>query len=269
VAYAEADDAFIIAWDWEHTVGGLRDVWARRMNAHDGFLHPRMNVASGGAAGGDSFDRIKPDVAVNPARNQVLIAYTRVVGTAGDIRGKLAPATLAGISATPEVVFVDNSFDQREVAVAAGPDEFLAVWEDGPSATHRTIYARRVGGDGMLAPTFVPVHNVAGQVHANPAIAATWGEQYLVVWQNELPAGTGLPDTDIYGRYIPAGADGPVPGDAFGIDGRLAEQRAPALACGRSGDCLVVEEDFTSTVLYGLRGCFVGPHRVYLPLTLR
>jgi len=64
------------------------------------------------------------------------------------------------------------------------------------------------------------------------------------------------------------GQDSPS-GDWFNIHGFIESHRSPAQACAPSGDCLVAMEDNLYEGDYEIRGRFVMPHRVYLPMILK
>jgi hypothetical protein len=149
------------------------------------------------------------------------------------------------------------------VAVAAGIDEYLAVWQDGPNTSYRTIYARRVGGDGSTpSPAFLIAEHT-NEVCGGPDVAYSRGYGYLLTWYYE-----GSTSTDTYGRYVMPGQSTPA-GDEFAIDLDPGAQIDPAIACALSGDCLFVESDNSGGADYEINGRTVRPHHAYLPLMLR
>lgn len=252
VAYNSTNDEYLVVYE-NYWAGGLRDIAAQRVKASDGSLLSWANIAT---APGQV--RRLPDVAYNAARNEYLIAYTyQHSPTDGDIYGKVASANLGTLSS--EIHLVDNALDQDTVALATGPGEYLAVWEDGPSPTHRTIYGRRVSGAGTLHP-FVPIIDLSGEACVEPDLAYGTVYGYLVSWRW---AG----GDHVNGRFVKPGQDSTW-GDWFNIDSYVGSHRSPALACAPSGDCLVVEEDKPGGD-YEIRGRFVTPYRVYLPIVLK
>jgi hypothetical protein len=198
-------------------------------------------------------------VAYNEARNEYLIAYTYQFPTDGDIRGKIAPFNFGTLSS--EINLVNNTVDQDGVALAAGPDEYMAVWNDGGGTT---IYGLRVTGDGATQ-SFIPIANYAGQTHVEPTVAYGDFYGYLFTWRY---ASGGASGDDIYGRFVKPGQDEPW-GDQFAIDNDVNSQRSPALACGFHGNCLVVNEDNWPGLDYEIRGRFVLGNYIYLPLALK
>jgi hypothetical protein len=264
VAYNSQDDEYLVVYEnwWS---GGMHDIDARRVRASDGT--PLGNASGVNIATGAGELRSAPDVAYNAARNEYLIAYTYQSGPTadGDIYGKVASANLGTLSGEIQILW--NANLQNSVAVTAGPDEYLAVWQDGPSSTYRTIYSRRVSGTGTTPdPSFVIADH--SNVLAEPAVGYGSGYGYLVTWAFD----TGSAVYDVYGRYVMPGQSSAA-GNEFTIDGTAHSQEEPAVACAPSGDCLVVEEDnYESPATagdYEIRGRFVEPYNVYLPLILR
>lgn len=256
VAYNGTLDEFLVTWDEEQGAGGWHDVWAQRVNAGDWTFEPGPVCI----ATGDSTHRRQPDVAYNPTRNQYLIAYTR---EDDDIFGKIVGAGLADPLAVLEFEMIWNTNLQGDVALAAGQDEYLAVWQDGPNTFWRTIYARRVTGAGATpAPPFL-IAGHTGEVCAGPDVAYGRGYGYLVTWYYEAPTAA-----DTYGLYVMPGQDAPA-GDEFAIDLDPGAQIDPAIACAPAGDCLFVESDNSGSPDYEINGRTVRPHHIYLPLVLK
>jgi hypothetical protein len=268
VAYNSVDDEYLVVYNnwW---AGGLSDIAAQRVRASDGTLLSWANIATGGGTGGDGKSRWFPDVAYNASRNEYLIAYTyEFSGTDCDIFATMASANLGTLSS--ELHIVDDTDYQDRVALAAGPDEYLAVWEDGPSyvgiPAYRTIGARRVTGAGTLEPPMVIVDET-DEVHERPDVAyrGIWG--YLTTWPFQFAYGDG----NVLGRCVGSGQNEPA-GSRFAIDDRADDQDEAALACAPSGDCLVVYQDDWNTgpeIDLEIRGRLAGPWHSYLPLAIR
>ena len=266
VAYNSADDEYLVVYN-NSWVGGLDDIAAQRVKASDGALLSWRNIATG--AGGDGNSRFFPDVAYNESRNEYLIAYSYEYSpTDWDIYARVASANLGTLSSELHIV-ADTDF-QDSVALAAGPDEYLAVWDDGPSyvvsPVYRTIRARRVTGAGALQPSMVIVDESA-EVHQRPDVAygGVWG--YSLTWEFEVS----YADNDVLGRWVRPGQNQPT-GGYYPIDTRAAQQEQPALACDPSADCLVAYMDGWNPgteIDYEIRGRIVGPWHVYVPLALR
>jgi hypothetical protein len=262
VAYNSQNNEYLVVYEnwW---AGGLRDIDARRVD--------RDGNALGGASGvniatGAGQERVFPDVAYNAARNEYLVVYTFGVGSSGDIYGKVASANLGTLSS--EITICNDSYDQDFPAVAAGLDEYLVVWEDGTWGTNDyDIYARRVSGDGVPQgdPGGFSIADATANLHVEPAVAYGNVYGYLVTWRY---ASGGTSGDDVYGRSVKPGQDVPW-GSQFVIDDGANSQRAPALACGNLGNCLVVEEDNWPGGDYEIRGRFVLSQHVYLPCVLR
>jgi hypothetical protein len=260
VTYNPTYDEFLVTWDDEEGGGGgWQDIWAQRINATNWSFEPGPVCI---AAAGDNRHRYQPDVAYNAARNQYLIAYTREDGD-GDIFGKVVDADLTAPHLLPEIDIVYNTNLQDDVAVAAGPDEYLVVWQDGPYSYWRTIYARHVSGDGSTpSPAFLIAEHT-NEVCGGPDVAYGRGYGYLLTWYYEAST-----STDAYGGYVMPGQN-TLAGGEFAIDLDPGTQFDLAVACAPSGDCLFVESDNSGSPDYEINGRTVRPYHVYLPLVLR
>lgn len=259
VAYNGHRDEYLVVYEnwW---AGGLRDIAAQRVRASDGTRLTGCNIATG--AGGD---RVFPDVAYNEARDEYLIAYSFGVASDGQIYGKTASGNLGTLSS--EITVCGNSFDQDFPSVAAGPDEYLVVWEDGTwGSDNYDIYGRRVSGAG--APQGTRGFSIASEttnLHVEPAVAYGSGYGYLVTWRYVDPGESG---DGVYGRYVMPGRN-VAAGKGFEIDAGSYSQVEPALACVSSGDCLVVETDNWPGADYEIRGRLVRPYHIYFPVAFR
>lgn len=263
VAYNSNADEYLVAWESEQGPATW-DIWVRRVNGDGATPHGKVCVATSGTD-----LRTYPDVAYNPAQNGYLIAYTFRDDSAhnGDIYGKIVSWNLGNIGS--EIKLVDNTNLQDDVALAAGQDEYLAVWQDGPGPTvngWRTIYGRRINSDGSFpAAPFLVADHMNRTLHA-PDVSYGAGYGYLVTWDYETLTAS---DYNIYGRYVMRGQDQAC-GDEFGIDVGTERQIDPSVACNPMGDCLVVYgDDYPVRHVWEIRGRFVMPYHVYLPLGLR
>lgn len=263
VAYNSQDDEYLVVYE-NRWAGGLKDIAAQRVKATDASLSllSWANVATGVGE-----DRYGPDVAYNPAGNDYLIAYGMAgiaVPTPPNIRGKVAPASLAGVSVSPEIhICCEDAHQQWGVSVAAGPEDYLVVYIEG--IIMGNVRGRRVSGAGTpLGPGRGFPIMADFSFMADVAYGARYG--YLVAWG--LSSFGGPSGDDVYGRYVMPGHDSAV-GNEFPIDDGPDSQRLPAVACAPSGDCLVVEEDNWPGADFEIRGRFVMPWHVYLPMVLR
>jgi hypothetical protein len=262
VTYNGDADEYLIVYQNTRSGGG-QDIDAVRVRGFDGWAMGWVNVATGA----NQF-RSSPDVAYDAASGHYLMAYTLRPNSAsnpGDIYGKTASWNLAHFSS--EIPICADANDQDRVALAAGSGEYLAVWQDEPNTTTTWVYARRLSGDGTPQGSGggFCVAAAPDRHDTTPKVAYGTGYGYLVTWNRLNPGSV----HDVYGHYVMPGLD-TVVGLEFAIDDGIAEQTSPAVACAASGDCLVVEADNDSPGSdFEIRGRFVRPHSVYLPLVKR
>ena len=219
-------------------------------------------------SGADGGLRVLADAAYNHHRNEYLIAYDFVGGSvlphSPQIRGKVAAASLAGLSTAPEVELCCDVPSQWGTSVAAGPDEYLVTFVSG--VFNSPIYGRRISHTGQpLGPDtgFPLTQNMP--LPFNGGDVAFAGDSYLAAWYAS-PAS----DYNVYGCQVMAGHDWPA-GDDFIIEDEAQWQRWPKMACTPQGNCLVVYEDYSPDgITPRIRGHFVSPcPRTFLPLVMR
>jgi len=199
-------------------------------------------------------------VAYNAARNEYLIAYTRDA----DIAAKVVDAGLSSTGSTSEIVVIFNTNLQGDVALAAGSDEYLTVWQDGPSSSWRTIYARRVAGTGELPQPSFLVAEQTNKVCSSPDASYGLGLGFLISWQCDY----GANGSDAHGRYVTPGMDGRVL-DEFTIDDDPNTQTDTAVSCNPFGDCLFVESDNSGSADYEINGRTVKSLNLFVPAVIR
>lgn len=261
VTYNSLRDEYLIVYEnyWTDT---MRDIDAQRVRASDGAV---LGPSSGyNIASEANTIRRMPDVAYNGERDEYLIAYTyQQSALNGDIRGKIASFNFGTLSS--EIYLVDNLTSQDDVALAAGPNEYLAVWSDGDDTT---IYSRRVTGTGVLQP-FISLAVHSGEPCIEPAVAyAGCAGYYLINWRYVRSTPSGW---DIYGRDVKAGSNQPASSE-FAIDSYSYSQKAPAVTCSSDGHCLMVWESNIPVGLesdYEIFGSFAMYGCAYLPFVVR
>lgn len=259
VAYNVQNDEFLVVWEkCVSCLGGtLRDIEAQRIRASDGVLLSWRNLGST-----PNVVRRLPDVAYNFVRNEYLIAYTRhsISSTDGDINGIRSDFNMSTLSS--EFQITPSGYPPQDgVALAAGPNEYLAVWSE-DHGTKSSIWGRRILGDGTLQ-SFISLADDVSKHRVEPAVDYGDGGHYLVAWRYIGPA-----DWDVYGRLVKAGQNSPE-GPEFALDDGVSMQKVPAVGCAPAGRCLVVEEDNWPGGDYEIRGRLVGYRRIILPISLR
>ena len=262
IAYNSANDEFLVVWDEEQGTGGWHNIWAQRINAGDWSFEPGpVCIATGG-----SKHRSRPDVAYNSVRNEYLIAYTQGPITGGNIYAKVVDAGLTTPLSITEFAIVYNTNLQDDVALAAGPDEYLAVWQDGPSVSYRTIYARRVSGAGTTpAPPFL-LDEVTNHVCGAPDVSSLNSYGYLAFWYCDH--GAPIFKKNIYGESLTSGENMHSVGVAYAI-AALGDATDPAIACTPHGDCLQTASlTVSSGSDFEIYGTVMRSDHLYLPLLL-
>jgi len=264
VAYNSQDDEFLVVYENGWTGSNFNDIAARRVRASDRALLSWRNIASGAPD-----LRTRPDVAYNGARNEYLIAYTYQPGSylnPGDVYGKVTSADMGTLSS--EISIRTGAGCQGEVSAAAGPDEYLVVWQDRVCGTNEAnIYARRVNGAGEpQGPAAGFPLTIAPAYQTLPSVAYGAGCGYLVAWRH-VP---GTPQVwDVYGRYVRPGHDAAADAE-FTISNIPSWDTGEDVACAPSGDCLVVMDNYAGGASdLEIQGRMVALHHVYLPLVVR
>jgi hypothetical protein len=269
VAYNAHDDEYLVVYGNEWA-GGTYDVYAQRIMALDGTVLPPVSVASGATE-----PRRWPDVDYNAERNEYLIAYNwsgiGPMGSEQRIRGKVAVASLEGISVQPEAhLCCDGTWPPQlaRVAVAAGPDEYLIAFWNGLEDT--PVFGRRVSRSGEpLGPeTGFLLSQSAPYARDNPDVGFA-GNAYLAIWSGLTTDGAS--GFNVYGSHAWPGQD-QAADDRFPIDERNGHTRMEAVKCAPTSHCLVVYEvEATTYSDDDIQGRIVRrcPERVYLPLVLR
>jgi hypothetical protein len=280
IAYNSQDDEFVVVWEVEHGEYGApnlrRDIYARRVYSNtvtgDWELSDERCVVTGDpGSGGDGRNRVRPDVTYNADHNQVLIAYTQEGPPDTNVLAKLAAANLDGVFVSSEITICAQAYGQDEVAVAAAPDEYLAVWQNEDSSGKWDVYGRRLRGSaglplgpasGFVINNFLLAHSLVPEVAYGPIYG------YMVAFQTDDSDYGGSWGDDVYGNYVLVGQEAPTDEPFFVDGGMYSSQRQPDVTCNPRGDCLVVDAD-DHTGDYEIDGQFLLAYRVYLPLVLR
>lgn len=261
IAYNGQADEFLVVFE-KYVSTTRRDVEARRIRASDWSTGPTWWRNIAGAA--NQLRRL-PDVAYNAARNEYLIAYIRnsPPTAGGDVLAHIASSNLGTLS--PEMPISPSGLpSQVGVALAAGPDEYLAVFGEDHSSGDQ-VWARRIRGNTTM-DSFINL-NPTGVSRMEAAAAFGGGGHYLVA----LRPVTTASNWDIYGQFIRTLPDVPLEGAEFGIHDVTGNQMVPDVACSPTGPCLVVNEEIQSgwVGVYNLWGRLVLRHSVFLPIVLR
>jgi hypothetical protein len=267
VTYNAQNDEFLVVYENYKPDPQGREIMAQRVRAGDGSLVGTAIIVAGGA----NQVRRNAKVACNNGRNEYLLAYSYAANTSTlsfAIRTKIISADLnTTVMNETELTTVDYA---DGVSLAAGPDEYLAVWEEGASPSDALkIWARRINANGTLGP-FIRIADHAPDSCVEPAV--TFGPifGYILSWRCNTPGNF----EEVFGRFMKGGENTPS-GNEFGfIDpvSLIRKQRSPAVACGASGSCLAVMGDIQCCDFlsdYDIRGRLILPNLINLPLIKR
>ena len=133
-----------------------------------------------------------------------------ILAAAGLVLADTANAALTPTSGETNLS-ANAAGSQKRPAVAAGPDAFLAVWED--SRVGPNLRGRRIGTEGELLGEEIPIDAGNGSENVYPDVAAV-GSGFVAVWRQD-----DLSDDDppaIVGRMLDG--NGLPTGDEFRID---------------------------------------------------
>lgn len=194
IAYNGQADEFLVVFE-KYVSTTRRDVEAHRIRASD-WTEPSWKSIAGAA---NQLRRL-PDVAYNVARNEYLIAYIHHSPPTGggDVLARIASSNLGTLSSEMSISPSGNP-PQVGVALAAGPDEYLAVFGEDHGASGYQVWARRIRGNATM-DSFINL-NPTGVSRMEAAAAFGGGGHYLVA----LRRGT-TSNWDVYGPVHPDAA---------------------------------------------------------------
>jgi len=258
VAYGRAVEEFLVVWANEYQAGTPpMYISGRRVKAADGTF---PGGASDLTITGASENRVNPDVTYSLVRNQYLVVYddgadifgVRLTGNlSGNFGGEFGIAGWPGAEIHPAV------------AACQGADQYLVAWQSDQSASNDAIYARFIGGDGIVGN----VHLI-GDVTApdrEPDVACNLaGNQYLVAWQQMYTSAK----YGIMGRLVHP--DETMDADFVIVDASwTADRTQPAIAGGFTNYLVAWEHQRDGTSYQDIYGRLVTPYTVFLPLVVR
>ena len=254
VVYNSVVDEFLVVYsNWWHD--GLGDVAAQRVQASNGALLSWANIATG-----TDGNRQDLRAAHLSERDQYLLVYEFSSAATGyEIRAKIAPGNLSGVSVASEIAIAVGSLGNGTPAVAAGGDQYLVAWLHTENVLGASgIRARAVSGDGT------PIGGINGfrvseflhpATYTMPLVHFAGEQGFLVGWDHDDP--TTLTTEDTHGRFVELDSDqaafleyptyATVDGDYFGH-----------FACSGRGECLMLRNGPT-----GIDGRFVVGWRIF------
>ena len=181
VAYAEAQNEYMVVWANQQAVGVPWYVSGRRMDATSGAF---FSVGSDISLAHATNDRVNPAIAYNLARNEYLIVWQEV-GSGQDIWAQRITASAVPLGGPFGIAGWPDQEIQPAVAACSAADQYLVGWQSNvnPAQGNYDIYAwflngdaTFIGGPQIIDDTTLPEENVA--------IACTiGGDAYLLTWQ--------------------------------------------------------------------------------------
>ncbi|MEJ2559482.1 MAG: hypothetical protein P8186_25360, partial [Anaerolineae bacterium] len=229
-AIAAGSSGYLVAWAHE-TSATNHDIYFRRLSSDGTPLGSPAGLATGVQFEGN------PAVAYNPTGNEYLVVWEHAYSTSDhDIYARRISGSGASLGGTFVVVNSGTNESNPVVTFNQEAGQYLVVYEYQAAGGNQDIYARRVGGDGTLPGSIIPVATGSTDQSA-PATAASGN--YLVVWQVAHPTSG---EYDIYGQRVDA--YGSLSGGSIAISTWQYDQLKPRLAFNAAaGEWLVVWED--------------------------
>jgi hypothetical protein len=227
------------------------------------------------------------DIAYNPNAGQYLIVYVVIHTTAtsgNDIYGQRVTAEGA-VTGGLITIYEDNTPGQRKhqnhpAVATSGLDRYMVVWEHEYSTTDHDIFGREYGAYGTPIDDAFPVCQWVENDTAPDVAANGSSNEWLAVWQRELPSSTGY---SIHGRRW--GSPHWHSGDTVTsywvdvVDWVFYESKNPAVASGPPGYLITYEmlgppglrsqRASLSTSTQHIWGRMWWPEALHLPLLRR
>jgi hypothetical protein len=272
VAANPHDSEFLVVW---YT---MWDIVGQRIRAASGGsdrIGDEIQVAVGSSGAGNNVGYDTPDVAYHASQNRYLVVYRRYKPDLGprewDICGRMVNA--AGTTSASQIIIDDTPQAQYGPAVAAcaldPAHPFLVVYNDEFDQYHNTgkiyVTGRLLNNEGNPVPqrTFITYPDTVFE--SNPAIAASDGFGYTVVWQQEDES-----PRRIWGCRVKSDASLEA---AFEISARAgapagSQQQFPAIAGGSPTALVVWQDSGWGSGTWDIAGRLLG-FRAQLPVIRR
>jgi hypothetical protein len=212
------------------------------------------------------------DLTYNVAMNQYFLAFVVVhtEATSGnDIYGLRVGWDGSPVGGLIEI-YRDNIAGQRKhqnhpAVTTNEQDKYMVIWEHEYAHNDHDIYAREYNANGTPDGSYFTISSWT-QDDTVPDVAANGASrEWLVVWQRELPGGSGY---SIHGFRWGSSGSG-VYTYLFDVaNWTFVEAKAPAVAADIPG-YLIVYEEVNPPAKQHIYGRMWWPEVVYLPLVLR
>ena len=258
VAYGRAVEEFLVVWANEYQLGTLPMYISGRRVKADGTGFP--GGSSDLTVSHVSQNRVNPDVTYNLARNEYLVVYDNTadifgIRLTGNLSGNFGGEF--GIAGWPSAEI------HPAVAACKEADQYLVAWQSDQSSANDAIYARFIGGDGVVAGVHL-IDDTTSPEQEPDVTCNQAGQQYLVEWQTRY---TNL-NFGIWGRLLQPDES---LNNSFLIvqPGSVKDRTNPVAAGGYTNYLVAWEHKRDGTAYQDIHGRFISPNAVFLPLVKR
>lgn len=224
VAYNSERQEYLVVWHNDRA--GNDDIRAQRISK-DGTPGGSAFYIQGGAGA----DRRYPDVTYNSQQNEYLVVWEHYDGTGYSILGQRVSAV--GQLEGADITIASHSFpvlDHYKPAVgyASTEDKYLVVWQlwTWVGGGTNSISGQSLSSTGALVDYMEIDYGPAGAAREAPDLAYNRARnEFLVVWQQEMPGG----DHDVYGRRVKMAGGAGAMASSFGIFQYGNDEVSPAV----------------------------------------
>jgi hypothetical protein len=264
VDYGYTSDLYMVVWEAITSGSISSDIEGQVVNADGTNSGDNYTIAQGST----TINHDQPDLAYNISRNEYLVAWRRhdSNGDNYDIFGQIVTRDAVLLGNQLMIGYYTPPEEAPSVAALQSPAPqsglYLVAWQLQYAPGDNDVYAKLVGGDGVLGSNVEMTGVYSNLNETHPVVAADLVQRrFLGLWSSTYD--TSWVFTGLRGRDITS--DG-LSGPTRWIGGSFADH--PAAAPGSQGDFLMAFEDFRLGGNMDIYGSGWG-NRVYLPLLTR
>jgi len=224
--------AYLAVWQ-SSGLAADTDIYARLVYS-DGTYGARQDVYTG------TYNQQYPAVAFNGNDAEYLVAW-QSYNTAAKLYGLYGQVVAADgtLSGTAVTIYTSSAqLAYPDVTFNVSDTQYLVVWqEQGPPTAGWDVRGTIVAADGSEVVAALDILTGTTDQTVPAATYSLSDTAYLVAGQHYVD-GSDL--NDVRARWVER--DGDLPEEAFGVATGSDDQRAPDVACGVQGECLVTWE---------------------------